>query len=153
MKRFKMPALLALAATAAFAADVTGDWTAQMGGPDGNGPTVTFHFKQDGAKLTGTVDGPGGDAMQISDGKVDGDAISFTLTMGEGDGGKMIHSGTIKGDEISLTVKMEGGGRGGPGGPGGRGPGGRGGDEGGRGPGGPGGPGGGPPAMTLKRVK
>ena len=141
-------ALPALFAVAAFAADVTGTWTGQMGGPDGDGPTMTFHFKQDGAKLTGTVDGPQGDPLDIHDGKVDGDKISFTLKFDRGDGGgmKIVHEGTISGDEIKLNIKMEGGQGGGrgPGGPGGQG-----------GPGGPGGPGGqgGPGPMTLKRSK
>jgi hypothetical protein len=98
-----------------------------MGGPDGD-RQITFDFKQDGTTLTGTVDGPGGQTLQISNGKVDGDKISFMLTMGD-DGMKITHEGTIKGDQISLTTKMDGGGgRGGPGGPGG------------------------PPAMTLKRA-
>jgi hypothetical protein len=52
--------VLALFAGAAWAAGVTGKWTAQRGGPDGDGPTVTFSFKQDGGTLTGSIDGPGG---------------------------------------------------------------------------------------------
>jgi len=49
---------VSITAPAAHAAtDVTGDWTAQMQGPNGD-MTLTFHFKQDGAKLTGTVDSP-----------------------------------------------------------------------------------------------
>jgi hypothetical protein len=122
--------LLALSVGTALAADVTGTWTGEMGGPDGGGGmTITFHFKQDGTKLTGTVDGPQGDPLQISDGKVEGDKISFTLKFDRGDGGgmKITHQGTISGDEIKLSSKMEGG----P-------------DGGGPGPGGP---------MTLKRSK
>jgi hypothetical protein len=112
--------LLALATAVALAADISGKWTGQMGGPDGDGPSMVFNFKQDGTKLTGTVDGPGGEPLQIKDGKVDGDKISFTLSF-SGDRGEMkiTHEGTIKGDEITLSTKMEGGPDGGPGGPGG----------------------------------
>jgi hypothetical protein len=125
--------LLALVTGVALAADVTGKWIGQMGGPDGDGPALTFTFKQDGTKLTGTADGPGGQALQITNGKVEGDKISFTLSF-DGGGGEMkiAHEGTAKGDEIKLSVKMEGG-PGGSSGPGG----------------GPGGPGG----ITLKRAK
>lgn len=128
--------LLALSAATALAADVTGTWTAKMGGPDGGDFTMTFHFKQDGAKLTGTVDGPQGDTLQIGEGKVEGNKISFVMTGGGGGGDmKITQEGTISGDEIKLTMKMEGGPDGGRGGP----------PEGGRG-----GPGG---QMTLTRVK
>jgi hypothetical protein len=143
--------LVALGAGAALAADITGKWTGQMGGgPDGNGFSITFNFKQDGTKLTGTADGPGGEPLEIKDGKVDGDKISFTLNFEGGGGGtaKIVHEGTIKGDEITLTVKMEGGRGGGPGGPDGPPPDGQGGGRGGRG--GPGGPGG---SIKLTRAK
>jgi hypothetical protein len=108
--------LLVLSAGSALAADVTGTWTGQ-GGPDG-GMTITFHFKQDGAKLTGTVDAPQGEPLQIADGKVDGNKISFTLKIEFGsDSMKITHDGTIEGDEINLNTKMEGGPGGGSGGP------------------------------------
>jgi hypothetical protein len=102
-----------LATGMAFAADITGKWTGE-GGPDG-GMTVTFNFKQDGVKLTGTTSGPGGE-LQIKDGKVEGDKIVFTVSF-DGGGGEMkiVHEGTIKGDEITLKIKMGDGGDG-PGG-------------------------------------
>jgi hypothetical protein len=101
-------ALALLAPVASFAADVTGKWVGDMGGGDF---TMTFNFKQEGTKLTGTTDGPGGEPMQIRSGKVEGNKISFTLSP---DGQMSIaHEGTINGDEISLTIKMDGG----PGGP------------------------------------
>ena len=58
----------------------TGSWTAEMTTPDGNSFQIDFTFKQDGATLTGTVQGPQGDAIAISDGKVDGDKISFKVS-------------------------------------------------------------------------
>jgi hypothetical protein len=109
--------LMTVAVTAAFAADISGKWTGQMGGPNGEGMSITFDFKQDGAKLTGTSEGPGGQALQIKDGKVEGDKISFTISFDGGGGDmKILHEGTIKGDEIKLSIKMDGG-------PGGDGPG------------------------------
>ncbi len=96
--------LMALLAAAAFAADVTGKWTGQFNSPGGD-MTITFNFKQTGDKLTGTVTGPGGD-LEIQDGKVSGDKITFTISFNDM---KIQHEGALKGDEISLSMKMDGG--------------------------------------------
>ncbi len=112
MRRFAVAvcfALMALAATA-LAADITGKWTASMAGRGGGDPvTITYTFKQDGAKLTGSIDSPMG-TMEIKDGKVEGDKLSFAMTFEGGPNGamKMINEGTINGDEIKLTTKFEG---------------------------------------------
>ena len=111
--------VLALSVGSALAADVTGTWIGQMSSPDGGAMTLTYHFKQDGGKLTGTVDGPqGGDPLQIAEGKVEGGKIAFALNIdfGGGQGMKIVHVGTIEGDAIKLNFKMEGGNGSGPGG-------------------------------------
>jgi hypothetical protein len=97
--------LLAISARPVFAAtDATGTWTAQMSSPDGDSFTLTFVFKQDGARLTGTVQGPQGDPLAIDNGKVDGDKLSFTVSF---NGTTIAHEGTISGDEIKLTTKPD----------------------------------------------
>jgi hypothetical protein len=97
-------ALVLLAAVAAFAADVTGNWTGTISGPNGDF-TIDMTFKQDGTKLTGTVKGPQGDPSEISEGKVDGDKISFNTSF---NGMTIMHEGVIKSDdEISLKVKSD----------------------------------------------
>jgi hypothetical protein len=101
----RMAALALLTVAAACAADVSGKWTGQMNGPDGD-MTMTATFKQDGTKLTGTMDGPGGQAMEIQDGKVEGDKIVFSVAFNDM---KVVHEGTIKGDEITINIKMDGG--------------------------------------------
>ncbi len=107
-------ALVALLAAPAFAADVTGKWSGEVG--DG-GFTITVNFHQDGTKLTGTIDGPGGQPMEIKDGKIEGNKLSYSVTF-DGGGGqmKMVQEGVVNGDEITLTIKMEGMPDGGPGG-------------------------------------
>jgi hypothetical protein len=101
--------MLALAPLPASAAtDFTGTWSGAMNGGQG-GFQLSFTLKQDGAKLTGTVQGPQGDPIAISEGKIDGDKISFRVVI---QGGTTItHEGTINaaGDEIKLTSKSEGG--------------------------------------------
>jgi len=100
--------VMALATATALAADFTGTWTGAMNGGQG-GFQLSFTFKQDGDKLTGTVQAAQGDPVAISEGKIDGDKISFKVVI---QGGTTItHEGTIHaaGDEIKLTSKSEGG--------------------------------------------
>lgn len=87
------------------AAGVTGDWTGQAQGPNGD-MTLTFHLKQDGAKLTGSVDTGMGDPVDIQNGKVDGEKIYWETSF---NGTTIQHSGTISGDEIKVNVKSSDG--------------------------------------------
>lgn len=95
-------------AGAALAADITGNWTGTLQMGD-NPFTLTYAFKQDGEKLTGTVTGPGGD-LPLNEGKVVGDKVTFfvTVDMG-GTPAKFASEGVIKGDEITITTKSDGG--------------------------------------------
>ena len=73
----------------AMAADVSGKWVyEQAGRRGGNTVQVTLTLKASGSSLTGTLSRPGrdGGAMEspISDGKVDGDNISFKVEMNMG---------------------------------------------------------------------
>jgi hypothetical protein len=104
--------LLGLLALTAMAADVTGKWTAQMPGRNGQTRESTFNFKVDGNTVTGTISGPRGD-MEISDGKIDGDTITFSQTMEfNGNTMKILYKGTVSGDSINFTRTREGGGGG-----------------------------------------
>jgi len=100
--------LLLLAAVAVFAADVSGKWVAQMPGRGGETREATFTFKVDGDQLTGSVSGRRGD-MPISDGKIDGDDISFTQVMEfNGNQMKLLYKGKVSGDEIKFTRQRDG---------------------------------------------
>jgi hypothetical protein len=101
--------LCALFAVAAFAADISGNWTGTMQMGD-NSMTISYAFKQDGEKLTGTVTGPQGEPMPLIDGRITGDKLSFSLMVDMGGSpAKFSTKGVIKGDEITLTTTMEGG--------------------------------------------
>jgi hypothetical protein len=92
---------------ALLAADVTGKWTAQVPGRQGNTREQTFNFKADGDKLTGTVSGRQSDTP-ITDGKISGDTISFTVKMEyNGNSVEQKYTGTVSGSEIKF--KREGG--------------------------------------------
>lgn len=88
-------------ASLAFAADVSGKWRAEFTTPDGT-RVNTFVFKVEGEKLTGTVSGTQ-DETPIKDGKVSGDAISFTA---DRPFGTFTYKGKIGGDEITFVVQF-----------------------------------------------
>ena len=92
-----------------YAADVNGKWVAQVPGRDGQTRETTFNFKVEGDKLTGTVSGRQGDTP-FSDGKINGDDISFTVTANFGGNEvKLLYKGKIAGDEIKFTRTRDGG--------------------------------------------
>jgi hypothetical protein len=102
-------AVALIAVTQAAAADVSGKWTAQVQGRNGQTREQTFTFKVDGDKLTGTVSGMQGNEIAIQDGKLAGDDISFTVTMNfQGNEVKQSYKGTVAGDEIKFTRSREG---------------------------------------------
>ena len=77
MKR--LLAVFAFSALAALAADITGTWKATA--DFGNGPMErTFTFKQDGNKVTGETTSSMMGKSAITDGKVEGDTVTFTIT-------------------------------------------------------------------------
>lgn len=111
--RYRMAVLSAVLVlvtiTIAWAANVDGKWVAQVPGQGGQTREVTFNFKADGAKLTGTVSGRQGETP-IADGTVKGDDISFTQSFeAQGNTIKLIYTGKVSGDEIKMTRKREGG--------------------------------------------
>jgi len=109
MRTLLLGALLGIFAFAASAADVTGKWTAQVPGRGGNTTENTFVFKVDGAKLTGTMDAGRGGPAEITDGKVSGDDISFTVVRNFGGNDmKFVYKGKVSGSEIKFTRTMEG---------------------------------------------
>jgi hypothetical protein len=100
---FSLLALMGVFAFVAAAADVTGKWTAEVPGRNGNTQTVTFNFKADGPSLTGNMANPRGEAA-ITDGKVDGNNISFNVVRKMQDNEiTMKYKGKVDGDTIKFT--------------------------------------------------
>ena len=98
--------------TAAWAADVSGKWTAQVPGRQGNTSEATFDLKAEGAKLTGKMTSQGRQGpteIEISEGKVSGDDISFkTVREFQGNKFTQVFKGKVMGDEIKFTRSTEG---------------------------------------------
>ena len=88
---------------------VNGKWVAQLPAREGQTRETTFNFKAEGNKLTGTVSGRQGDTP-ISDGQINGDEISFTVTANFRDNEvKLLYKGKVSGNEIHFTRTREGG--------------------------------------------
>ncbi len=93
--------LLLGALLAVYAADLNGRWEGKMENPNGDDITITFTFKVDGEKLTGSVEGPAGE-LPIEEGKVKGDGISFMVKFGDN---TITHQGKVSGDSINLKAQ------------------------------------------------
>lgn len=116
-RAFSLLVLSVLSSVAAPAADITGVWTSKT-------PVQTLTFKQEGAKLTGTVKSTLG-TLRIAEGKIEGDEIKLTffvvLSNGkdplglagydamaeEGQVTEITYKGRISGDDIKVSVSQE----------------------------------------------
>ena len=85
---------------------VDGKWEASVETRRGT-QQVTFTFKAEGDKLTGTVTTPRGDS-EIEDGKVMENSLSFKQKLSfQGRSMTFSYSGTLEGDEINFTREVE----------------------------------------------
>jgi hypothetical protein len=78
---------------------VAGTWKGTLETPNG-AQENTFVLKVDDGKLTGSITSAMG-TMEITNGKVDGDKVSFAIST---DFGLISYTGTVKGDDMNLTL-------------------------------------------------
>ncbi len=100
---------LILVASMAFAAPIDGKWAGEIPGMDGNPMKLSYTFKADGATLTGSTAGPDGKDIPIKNGKIDGNNVSFAVSIDFG-GQEMTmeYKGVLSGDTLKLTLDMMG---------------------------------------------
>ncbi|MEP7352950.1 MAG: hypothetical protein ABI824_06930 [Acidobacteriota bacterium] len=99
---------LSFVAASAFGADIDGAWAGNFESPNGAVP-IAFTFKADGAKFTGTTMGPDGTDVKITDGKIDGNNITFSETLDFGGMPLTIaFKGVISGADLKLTGDIMG---------------------------------------------
>lgn len=99
--------LMAIWAVTASAADISGTWKGSAETANG---TVerTFVFKVEGDKLTGETTSNMFGKSVIEDGKVEGDDISFSITVNiGGNGGKVLYKGKVSGDTIHFKIEVQ----------------------------------------------
>jgi len=84
-------------------ADVNGKWTGYI---DYNGSDVplTFNFKTDGDKITGTSETPLG-TSEIKEGKIEKDILTFKVDI---NGEMAVHTGRIFADSINMKINYQG---------------------------------------------
>jgi hypothetical protein len=102
--------LFALFSLAASAADVTGTW---KGTAETQNGTIerTFVFKVDGTKLTGETTSQMMGKSTITDGKAEGDEVTFSITVRFQDNElKLNYKGKVSGDTIKFHVEGANGG-------------------------------------------
>ena len=104
----RLLSLLLISAGAALAADATGTWKASIETPNGTIET-TFALKVDSGKLTGTVTSGQMGESPISEGKVDGDNISFAVVRSlNGNEFRINYKGKVSDTEIKFTGEIPG---------------------------------------------
>jgi len=109
MKKLALATMfLALTSVAALAADFNGKWTAEVRSRQGGTTTSTITLKVDGNTVTGSMSSQMGDAP-ISNGKVDGDNISFDVVRTFGDNSiTLSYAGKADGSTIKFTRTIKG---------------------------------------------
>ena len=107
MKKVVLATVFMLVTCFAFSADVDGKWTAEMD-MMGTPMVLNYTFKADGNTLTGTNGAEGmGPETPISEGKIDGNNISFVVVVDAmGMEMRINHTGKIEGNEIKLNMDM-----------------------------------------------
>ena len=96
-----------LSAGLCLAADFNGKWTASFETQIGT-QTYTYEFKVDGTKVTGTAKSMNGE-VQITEGKISGDEISFVENLNFQDMPlRIAYKGKLNGDEIKFTRDVAG---------------------------------------------
>jgi len=104
--------------------DVSGEWTltyTMMGRQGGQGREINqdITLVQDGTTVTGTavltMGRPGGGGgqtqeVEITDGKIEGDQLTFTITRGMGERSmSTVYTATVSGSEMEGTLAFSGG--------------------------------------------
>src|ERR1700736_3282566 len=100
-----LPFLTFAAFSLAMAADLTGRWVSQVEMPDGHSQETVFILKQDGVSLSGRIGVNVSRETPITEGSVNGDAVSLTTTFRAGQNQrKVVYEGKLDGDTLRLKA-------------------------------------------------
>jgi hypothetical protein len=91
------------------APDATGTWKGAFDFQGTNVP-LTFHLTAAGGTLTGTVEGLPASPLEIHEGKVDGNTVTFTVTTDyQGSPVRLVYKGTVTAEGIKFSFGTEDG--------------------------------------------
>jgi hypothetical protein len=110
MKRaFIVTVLFLFLAALAWPASLSGDWKGAFDF-DGNSVPVVLHLTAKDAGVTGTIEGLPTSPVDIKEGKLDGDTVTFSaLTDYQGTTYKLVFKGKVTADEIHFQFGTEDG--------------------------------------------
>lgn len=102
--------MLLMAVSVAFGADIDGKWTGKYDAGMGDPMDMEYTFKADGNTLTGTtIGGLDGEQIQIKNGKIDDNKISFSVAIDMmGQEMSFDYTGELSGDQLKLKFDMGG---------------------------------------------
>lgn len=95
---------IAFCAVAAVFADLNGKWKGTIATPDGNSIDVSYNFKVDGDKLTGSAASPMGE-VTLDNGKIKGDEFTFSVNVS---GIDYPHKGKAYADSCAMDIDFGG---------------------------------------------
>lgn len=88
----------------ALVTDISGKWLSNLKIPDGHDLPLSYTFKVDSGKLTGTAQTAQGE-VKITDGMINGNDLSFNIPVPNGNAP---HTGKIFTDSINLHIVYKG---------------------------------------------
>ena len=106
MKIVTLTALTLAFLVAAFAADISGKWRAEFDSQIGQ-QKYTYDLKVEGEKITGQAISDQRGPVEIKEGKISGDNVSFVeMANIQGNDIRIEYTGKVSGDEMKLTRKV-----------------------------------------------
>lgn len=109
MKTLAIAAMVILFSLAALAADANGTWTGTFHTREGGAFEVTLTLKASGNNVTGSFGQGAQEDVDIENGKLNGDTVTFTITRHPGERTiKVNYTGKIEGDTMKLNAQVEG---------------------------------------------
>ena len=106
MKILSVATLTLAFLVSAFAADITGKWTSSFESQIGP-QKYTFDLKVTGDTITGQATSDQRGAVEIKEGKISGENVSFVeLANIQGQDIRIEYNGKVSGDEMKLTRKV-----------------------------------------------
>lgn len=109
MKSLGVAAIVILFSLAALAADANGTWSGTFHTREGGAFEVTLTLKASGNNLTGSYGQGSQEDVDIENGKLSGDTVTFTITRHPGERTvKINYTGKIEGDTMKLNAQVEG---------------------------------------------
>ena len=85
-----------------------GDWTGPFHTREGGAFETNLTLKQSGNTVTGQWQQGSNDTIDIQDGKVNGDTVTWSITLGTGEKQRKMNTAKVNGNNMHVTIQLEG---------------------------------------------